>query len=83
MKKPDTQITIQTLKSECYIGDLLNLDRTRIVNTALDKAVLSLELIGYLKNRPCEACVFHTDSGCSKFACVFDIFLRDDAYENN
>lgn len=75
--------TIRVLKEECYIGDLLNLDRTRIVNTALDKAVLSLELIGYLKDRPCEACVFHADSGCSKFDCVFDRFLRGDAYENN
>ena len=39
---------IQTIKSECYISDLLNLDRTRMVNTALDKAVEAL------KAEPCE-----------------------------
>lgn len=33
---------IQTIKSECYISDLLNLDRTRMVNSALDKAVEAL-----------------------------------------
>ena len=27
------------IKSECYIADLLNLDRTRMVNTALDTVI--------------------------------------------
>ena len=30
------------IKSECYIADLLNLDRTRMVNTALDMAIMAL-----------------------------------------
>lgn len=34
---------IKIIRSECYIANLLNLDRTRMVNTALDKAVEALE----------------------------------------
>jgi len=30
------------IKSECYIADLLNLDRTQMVNTALDMAIIAL-----------------------------------------
>ena len=31
------------IKSECYIFDPLNLDRSRLVNTALDMAIILLE----------------------------------------
>ena len=31
------------IKSECYIADLLNLDRTRMVNTALDTVIEAAE----------------------------------------
>jgi hypothetical protein len=34
---------IKIIKSECYIANLLNLDRTRMVNTALDLAIKALE----------------------------------------
>lgn len=34
---------IEVIKSECYISDLMNLDRTTMVNTALDKAVEALQ----------------------------------------
>lgn len=34
---------IRIIKSECYISDLLDFDRTRMVNTALDMAVKALE----------------------------------------
>ena len=34
---------IEVIKSECYIMDLLNLDRTRMVNTALDMAIEALK----------------------------------------
>lgn len=75
-KHIDTKDTIRVLKEECYIGDLLNLDRTRIVNIALDDAVAALETISHLTDRPCSACEFHTDAGCSKFDCVFDKFIN-------
>lgn len=34
---------IKIIKSECYTANLLNLDRTRMVNTALDLAIKALE----------------------------------------
>ena len=34
---------IKIIQNECYISDLLNLDRTRIVNSALDMAIKALE----------------------------------------
>lgn len=42
---------VKIIKSECYIADLLNLDRTRMVNTALDLAIKALE------QQPCEDCI--------------------------
>ena len=37
------QEAIKIIKSECYISDLLDLDRTRMVNTALDVAIEALK----------------------------------------
>lgn len=34
---------IEVIKSECYVVNALNFDRTKIINTALDKAVLALQ----------------------------------------
>lgn len=34
---------IEIIKAECYVADLLNLDRTRMINTALDMATKALE----------------------------------------
>lgn len=34
---------IEVIKSECYVFNALNFDRTKIINTALDKAVLALQ----------------------------------------
>ena len=39
---------------------------------AIDKAIKAMERIGYLVDRPCEACTFHGPSGCSKWSCVFE-----------
>lgn len=30
------------------------------------------ELLACLKQRPCTACKFHTDNGCSTWSCVFE-----------
>ena len=30
------------------------------------------ELLECLKDRPCDACKFHSDKGCSKWDCVFE-----------
>lgn len=55
---------VKIIKSECYIADLLNLDRTRMVNTALDLAIKALE------QQLCEDCV-------SRKAVMFEI---DESY---
>ena len=34
---------IKIIKSECYVFNPLNFDRTQLINTALDKAVEALE----------------------------------------
>lgn len=39
---------------------------------ALDKAIKALEQTSHLIDRPCEACEFHKDNGCSKWSCVFE-----------
>lgn len=40
---------IKIIKSECYVFNPLNFDRTRLVNTALDKAVEALEQVKEIK----------------------------------
>lgn len=40
---------IEIIRSECYVANLLNLDRTRMVNTALDKACEALKQIESIK----------------------------------
>ena len=40
---------INIIKSECYVANLLNFDRTRMVNTALDKACEALKQIENIK----------------------------------
>lgn len=42
MTENERDEAIRIIKSECYISDLLDLDRTRMVNTALDIAVKAL-----------------------------------------
>lgn len=44
MTDSERQEAIRIIKSECYISDLLDLDRTRMVNTALDMAIKALDV---------------------------------------
>ncbi len=39
---------------------------------ALSEGIKALRLIGYLNDRPCAACVFRKENGCSKWNCVFE-----------
>lgn len=32
----------------------------------------SKELLACITDRPCEACKYHGENGCSKWSCVFD-----------
>ena len=43
MTENERKEAIRIIKSECYISDLLDLDRTRMVNSALDTAIEALE----------------------------------------
>ena len=40
---------IKVIKSECYVFNPLNFDRTQLINTALDKAVEALEQVKEIK----------------------------------
>lgn len=39
---------------------------------ALDTAVKALEKLDHLTDRPCEACEYHKETGCSQWSCVFE-----------
>lgn len=41
---------IKVIKSECYVFNPLNFDRTQLINKALDKAVEALETIDKIKS---------------------------------
>lgn len=53
-----TDQAIQIIKHECYVFSPLNLDRTRLVNTALDMAIEALEF-----NQKLEQICVNTDNG--------------------
>ena len=38
-------------------------------------AIDAIECISSLKDRPCEACKHHKESGCCKWECIFDKML--------
>lgn len=38
---------------------------------ALNMAIKALEQTSHLTDRPCSACEYHTENGCSKWNCVF------------
>lgn len=42
-----------------------------------DYSINCIEPIGCLKERPCEACIYHGDDGCKKWDCVFDELLYE------
>lgn len=48
MTEIERQRAIEVIKSECYVFNPMNLDRTIQINTALDRAIEALKLI------PCE-----------------------------
>ena len=60
---------INIIKSECYIFDPLNLDRSTMVNTALDIAIKVLE------QEPCEDAVSKMESEENE--------IRTDSYLGN
>lgn len=43
---------------------------------ALRKAVIALELLDCLTDRPCSVCTHHKEKGCCKWNCVFDGYIK-------
>lgn len=41
------------------------------------RASEALELIGHLKERPCEACEYKVNGSCQKWSCIFDRFVNE------
>lgn len=54
---------IKIIKSECYVANLMNLDRTIMVNTALDVVVKVIE--SQLQQRNCESCKHSNNGRCA------------------
>ena len=40
----------------------------------------ALELMSHIKDRPCEACEYHKENGCTQWTCVFDKYLYSKVY---
>lgn len=47
-----------------------------IADVVWDDALKAKQAVSHLKDRPCEACEYHSERGCSKWDCVFDEVLR-------
>lgn len=43
---------------------------------ALDQAILALELLGHITDRPCSACIYSKENGCARWECGFDKILN-------
>lgn len=50
---------INVLKSECYVFNPLNFDRTTLINMALDTAIEALKQSG----KTCEGCRYENNAG--------------------
>lgn len=67
MTREEAVKTLKRLKfAKEYRADYID------VIEAFNMALKSLEKIEHLKDRPCSACEFHSDNGCSKWNCVFE-----------
>lgn len=47
-------------------------DNSAELKEAYDLAIKALEQTSHLTDRPCSACDYHTENGCSKWSCVFE-----------
>ena len=52
--------------------DIMDYCESEKLGEALDMAIKALDQISHIKDRPCEACEFYKESGCSKWDCVFE-----------
>lgn len=59
------------MKREEAIKVLNMVEAHGIADEAKQMAMKALENIGHLTDRPCDACEFHKENGCSQWTCVF------------
>lgn len=52
-------------------------EETQDVAKAIRMGIKALELISHLIDRPCEACEYHKQTGCSQWSCVFEEVKAD------
>lgn len=38
----------------------------------IEMAIKAIENISHLTDRPCDACEYHKENGCSRWSCVFE-----------
>lgn len=61
--------TIKSLEEmQNYFGFMTGGKRS----VTIDNAIKAVKKISHLTDRPCSACEFKKDSGCCKWACVFE-----------
>ena len=65
---------IKIIRSECYIANLLNLDRTQMVNTALDKACEALKQIDNIK----KIMNFDIQENAVKYIAIEKVVFKDE-----
>ena len=56
-------------------------DISPVVADAHRYAMDCVEHIGYLKDRPCEVCVFNGEGGCKRWNCTFDELIYEGSEE--
>jgi hypothetical protein len=66
---------IEILKSECYVFNPLNFDRTTLINTALDTVIEALE------KKTCEGCLYENTADFAE-ECRYCNRLGSDRYVN-
>jgi hypothetical protein len=69
---------IDVLKSECYVFNPLNLDRTTLINTALDTVIEALEK---KEKKSCEGCLYENTADFAE-ECRYCNRLGSDRYVN-
>lgn len=72
-----TEEAIDQLASmRCHAEDMRDAEDEKSVWAkdiqAICMAIDALKKLSHLTDRPCEACEFHKDNGCSKWSCVFE-----------
>ena len=72
------------MKIEQAVREMIGIEQNMIENhfgtdndlAIFDMARQALDLMGHIKDRPCEACEFKVNGDCTKWTCIFDAWLH-------